>query len=100
MNEHFVVGMLIVFAAGLLNGSFTLPMKYSRTWSWEHLWTVYSLLALLVLPWILALTFVPHLAQVYAGLGWRALFYPAIFGFLWGIAQTTFGRAVNEAGMA
>ena len=43
MNEHFVVGMLIVFAAGLLNGSFTLPMKYSRTWSWEHLWTVYSL---------------------------------------------------------
>jgi L-rhamnose-H+ transport protein len=58
------------------------------------------MLALLVLPWILAIGFVPHLAQVYDGVGWRALLYPALFGLLWGVAQTTFGLAVNAVGMA
>lgn len=92
--------MLIVFVAGLLNGSFTLPMKYSRSWFWENLWSVYSALAFLVVPWGLAIGFVPHLAQVYGGLDWRALFYPALFGLLWGVAQTTFGLAVKAVGMA
>jgi L-rhamnose-H+ transport protein len=100
MAEHFSLGMLIVFVAGLLNGSFTLPMKYSRTWAWENIWSVYSTLALLALPWIFAIRFVPNLAQVYHGLPWGALLYPALFGLLWGIAQTTFGLAVNIVGMA
>ena len=98
--EHFWLGMLIVFAAGLLNGSFTLPMKYSRTWVWENIWSVYSVAALLVLPWVLAIAFVPKLSQVYHGLNWHAVLYPALFGFLWGIAQTTFGLSINVVGMA
>jgi L-rhamnose-H+ transport protein len=98
--EHFRLGMLIVFAAGILNGSFTLPMKYSRTWAWENIWSVYSVVALLVLPWVLAIAFVPKLSQVYHGLDWHAVVYPALFGFLWGIAQTTFGLSINAVGMA
>ena len=64
MPEHFWVGMLIVFVAGLVNGSFPLPMKYSRTWAWENTWSVYSVVALLSLPWILAIEFVPNLWQL------------------------------------
>ncbi len=100
MVQHFWLGMLIVFVAGLLNGSFTLPMKYSRAWAWENIWSVYSVVALLVLPWSLAGGFVPHLAQVYQSLGWKALLYPALFGFFWGVAQTTFGLSVKAVGMA
>lgn len=100
MAESFGLGMLIVFFAGIFNGSFTLPMKYSRVWSWENIWIVYSGLSFLTLPWILAIWFVPGLVQVYHGLSWQALFYPAFFGLLWGIAQTTFGIAVNMVGMA
>lgn len=72
MAEHFWLGMLIVFVSGFLNGSFTLPMKYSRAWAWENIWSVYLLVPLLVLPWILAVGFVPNLLQVYCGLGWYA----------------------------
>src|SRR5437016_5175339 len=46
--EHLWLGMLIVFAAGVLKGSFTLPMMYSRTWNWENIGSVYSLAALFV----------------------------------------------------
>lgn len=100
MVAQLWVGMLIVFIAGLLNGSFTLPMKYSRVWSWENTWGVYSLVALLVLPWILAAARVPNLLLIYKGLSWHALVLPVLFGFLWGTAQTTFGLAVKVVGMA
>ena len=100
MAEHFWLGMLIVFGAGLLNGSFTLPMKYSRAWAWENIWSVYAVVALLVLPWMLAGGLVPNLAQAYGSLGWRAFLYPALFGFLWGIAQMTFGLSISAVGMA
>jgi glucose uptake protein GlcU len=38
--------------------------------------------------------------QVYHGLNWHEIVYPALFGFLWGIAQTTFGLSINAVGMA
>jgi L-rhamnose-H+ transport protein len=100
MAEHFWLGMLIVFIAGLLNGSFTLPMKYSRAWAWENVWSVYAVVALLALPWILAVGLVPNLSEVYGSLGWHAFLYPALFGFLWGVAQMTFGLSINAVGMA
>jgi L-rhamnose-H+ transport protein len=100
MAEHFWLGISIVFAAGILNGSFTLPMKYTRSWVWENIWSVYSVSALLVLPWVIAISFVPKVWQVYHGLNWHAVVYPALFGLLWGIAQTTFGLSINGVGMA
>jgi L-rhamnose-H+ transport protein len=100
MVEHFGLGMAVVFLAGILNGSFTLPMKYSRQWRWENTWLVFALGSLIILPWVLAVGFVPQLAQVYEGVDRRALLYPLIFGFLWGIAQTTFGLAIRAVGMA
>jgi L-rhamnose-H+ transport protein len=100
MVEHFWLGMAVVFFGGVLNGSFTLPMKYSRQWAWENTWLAFALGSLLVLPWVLAAGFVPQLSQVYRGVGWRTLLYPMIFGFLWGIAQTTFGLAIRAVGMA
>ena len=92
--------MLIVFAAGVLNGSFTLPMMYSRTWNWENIGSVYSLAALFVFRRALATVFVPKLSQVYRDLKWDAVLYPVLSGFLSGFAQTTFGLSTSAVGMA
>jgi L-rhamnose-H+ transport protein len=80
MNEHFWLGMGIIFISGALNGAFPLPLKY--------------------IPWLLAAGFVPHLQDVYRGVPGRALLAPLIFGFLWGIAQVTFGLGISAVGMA
>jgi len=100
LDGHFWLGMMVILTSGMLNGGFAFPMKYSRRWRWENTWLVFSFVAVLVLPWILAISFVPHLGQLYRGVPGRALLIPLIFGFLWGIAQVTFGLSIHAVGMA
>ena len=100
MSDHFWLGMAVIFISGALNGSFPLPMKYTRQWKWENTWLVFTAAALLIIPWLLAASFVPHLADVYRGVSSRALLAPLVFGFLWGFAQVTFGLGISAVGMA
>lgn len=100
MGDHFSLGMGVILLSGLFNGAFPLPMKSIRGWKWENTWLAFSIVAVLLLPWILAALFVPHLAQVYRSVPARSLEYPALFGFLWGIAQVTFGLGIDAVGMA
>jgi L-rhamnose-H+ transport protein len=100
VNEHFWLGMAVILLSGALNGGFALPMKYTRRWRWENTWLVFAVLSLFILPWLLAAGFVPHLGELYPQVPARALLYPVAFGFLWGIAQTTFGLGIAAVGMA
>jgi L-rhamnose-H+ transport protein len=100
MTEHFWLGMAIVFAGGIFNGFFAVPMKYSRRWKWENTWGWFMLLSTVAVPIILAGSFVPHLRQVYQELPWRALLPPLIFGFLWGTTQVTIGLSFQAVGVA
>ena len=100
MSEHFWLGMAIIAASGALNGSFAAPMKSSRSWRWENTWLVFAVVALLILPWALAIRWVPHLVELYRKSPGSALVYPLAFGFLWGIAQVTFGLGIEAVGMA
>jgi len=98
--DHFFLGLLVVILGGMLNSTFALPMKYSRSWKWENTWFVFTLLALLLLPAAVAVLAVPRLAEVYAAAK-PADFVPGLaFGFLWGLAQTTFGLSIAMVGMA
>ncbi len=92
--------MGIIVLGGISNGCFALPMKYSRRWQWENTWLVFCLLALLILPWVLALQFVPRLGALYHAAPAHLLLLPLMFGFLWGIAQVTFGVSIKAIGMA
>jgi hypothetical protein len=44
-----------------MSGNCMLPMKFNRSWQWENSWLVFSVVSLLVLPWLLALCLVSHL---------------------------------------
>jgi L-rhamnose-H+ transport protein len=100
MGDHFWLGMAVIFLSGVLNGSFALPMKYTRQWRWENTWLAFASAALLILPWLLAAGFVPQLREVYRGVPSSAFLYPLLFGFLWGVAQVTFGLGIKAVGMA
>jgi L-rhamnose-H+ transport protein len=100
MSEHYGLGITIIILGGIANGLFALPMKISRRWQWENTWLIFSVLALLVLPLALLAGFVPHVSDLYHSAPWRLLFYPLVFGLLWGIAQVTFGLSINAIGMA
>jgi len=100
MNNHFWFGMAVILFSGAMNAGFALPMKYSRTWKWENLWLVFSVVGIFIVPWALAFGLAPELMQVYAGVTPRALLLPLIFGLLWGVAQVTFGVSLRMVGVA
>ena len=100
MTEHFWLGMAIIFVGGALNGSFALPMKYVRSWRHENTWLVFTAIALLILPWVLAAGFVSNLGSIFHAASARALFLPLTFGLLWGVAMVTFGIGLSAVGIA
>lgn len=97
-----LAGLLILIVAGVSNGSFTLPMKFTRRWEWENTWLIYTLWALVVFPPLVTWLTVPNLGQVYAGTpGAEGLIaIVAACGAGWGISQIFFGLAVEGVGIA
>lgn len=94
------LGLGVAMLGGTLTASFPFPMKFSRAWRWENTWLIYATLALVVLPVSLAAWTMPHLLSFYASMPSRFLLLPVLFGFGWGIAQVTFGLAIERVGMA
>jgi L-rhamnose-H+ transport protein len=97
-NTEF--GFLFLIIAGLMNASFTLPMKFTRRWAWENTWLAWSVFALLLLPVVVTLCTVPDLAAIYRGAGIAQLLSVMAFGAGWGLAQVFFGIAVDDIGIA
>ncbi|MFN8006861.1 MAG: L-rhamnose/proton symporter RhaT [Terriglobia bacterium] len=94
------IALILVLVGGMMSGSFSLPMKRIQIWAWENIWGVYSLIALLVTPWIVAALSVPDLLAVYGAVPARTLFTTALFGFTWGIGSVLFGVSIPMVGMA
>jgi L-rhamnose-H+ transport protein len=93
-------GIAILLLAGIMNASFTLPMKFTRNWRWENIWSAWSVWALLIMPPAAALLTVPRLSMVYARAGVGNVLLVAVCGLGWGIAQVLFGLAVDAIGIA
>lgn len=100
MTRNFFFGMGIIFLSGISNGSFAWPMKYTGRWHWENIWLFFTFLALFVMPLLLSVGFVPQLWKLYANIPLKEFLPAVIFGFLWGIAQVTFGLGIAAVGMA
>ena len=98
--NHTEFGFLLLTIAGLMNASFTLPMKFTRRWAWENTWLVWTIFALLLLPAAVTLSTVPELVAVYRLSGLTQVLCVMAFGAGWGLAQVFFGIAVDDIGIA
>jgi len=99
MAIAIVMGLAAVIVAGVLQGLFAVPMKYAPRWSYEHIWLIYSLVGMVVLPWILITVTVPHLAEVYSLTPALVLVRIAGFGLCWGIGSALAGLGMNLLGI-
>src|SRR5208337_3751103 len=89
-----------VVLAGLLNGSFAVPLKTTRIWKFNHIWTVHSLLAMGVIPWVVVMATVGHWVGILTRLQSRGLLILIGWGVLFGIASLLYGVAVDLLGIA
>src|SRR5579862_9661005 len=46
MNTQWITGMALVTLAGVMQGAFAFPMKFTRKWAWENIWLASSLFGL------------------------------------------------------
>jgi L-rhamnose-H+ transport protein len=98
--QDATAGLVLLVIAGVMNASFTLPMKFTKKWAWENTWTVWTVFGLLIFPPLAAYLTIPHLGEVYARAGVDNVIMVAVCGLAWGIAQVLFGLAVNAIGIA
>src|SRR5439155_24477468 len=99
MSFAMWIGLAAVVFAGVLQGLFAVPMKYARRWNYEHIWLIYSLAGMVVLPWMLTIATVPHLGEVYAPTPMPVLVRIASFGLCWGIGSVLAGLGMNLLGI-
>jgi L-rhamnose-H+ transport protein len=93
-------GILLALLAGVLNGSFAAPTKYTGRWRWENIWAIWAFVAFFVVPWFLAILTIPHLFAVYGAADPRILLKIIGFGAAYGIAAVCFGLGVEAIGIA
>ncbi len=98
--QNAVLGLILLIIAGGMNGSFTLPMKYTKRWAWENTWLAWTIFALFVLPPAVTYIMLPQVSQVYAASSWTPILVVAACGAGWGISQVFFGLAVEAVGIA
>jgi L-rhamnose-H+ transport protein len=89
-----------VVLAGLLNGSFAIPLKTARTWKFNHIWTIHSLLAMGVIPWVFAGMTVPRWNEILQAVPLPAWLRLMGWGALFGIGSLLYGVAVDLLGIA
>lgn len=98
MNITF--GLLIVSLAGLLQGSFILPMTYARKWEWSHKWFAFSILGMLIINWIIAFLIFDNLPDIVSKIPSSLMLIVLLFGLGWGVGAILFGKGMDLLGMA
>lgn len=95
-----LTGLFLIVIGGVMEGLFALPMKFAPRWSWENFWGAGSLMALVLVPWPLALLTVPHLASIYASADSTSILLAIVFGAGWGCGGIFFGLGVASLGLS
>src|SRR5690349_8246043 len=93
MHSIALLAVLAVIGGGIAQGMFAVPMRFTRSWQWENVWLVYSISALVVIPWVAAAGTVPNLFQIYRSVPLSIVVLTILFGFGWGVANVMFGLA-------
>ena len=98
-----VYGVIFHWLGGLASGSFYVPYKAVRKWSWEVYWLAGGFFSWIIAPWIMALLLsegvVPSIMQAFHETP-EVVRWAYLFGVLWGIGGLTFGLTMRYLGMS
>jgi L-rhamnose-H+ transport protein len=95
-----LLGVFYHFLGGFASGSFYLPYKKVRAWSWESYWLIGGLFSWLIIPWLAASLTVPGYAQIIHDTRRSTIIYTYLMGLLWGIGGLTFGLSMRYLGLS
>ncbi|HEX7653125.1 MAG TPA: L-rhamnose/proton symporter RhaT, partial [Verrucomicrobiae bacterium] len=91
MQPNPLLGVVFHWLGGLASGSFYVPYKGVRKWSWETFWLAGGLFSWLICPWIGALLLTKDLFAVLHEIQPYTFWMTYLMGALWGLGGLTFG---------
>jgi L-rhamnose-H+ transport protein len=100
MSSMLLAGALLAILSGLMNGSFTLPMRFLGRWEWENVWSVFIAVSCLVMPAVIVTLMAPASWGVLAAAPAHALWIAIATGFAWGFGAVLFGQSVSAIGIS
>ena len=100
MTPNPALGVLFHWLGGLASGSFYVPYRGVKHWSWETYWLAGGFFSWIIAPWILASIMTNDLAGVLSQTSLKTLFWCYFFGAMWGLGGLTFGLTMRYLGMS
>lgn len=100
MIPNSLLGVVFHWLGGLAAGSFYVPYRGVKRWSWETYWLVGGFFSWIVAPVALASALTHDLVGVITHAPRAALLWAWVFGLLWGLGGLTFGLTMRYLGMS
>jgi L-rhamnose-H+ transport protein len=95
-----ILGVLFHFIGGFASGSFYMPYKKVKGWSWESFWIVGGLFSWLIVPPLAAYLTIPGFMDIIKSSSGSVLGTTYVMGLLWGIGGLTYGLGVRYLGVS
>ena len=95
-----LLGIIFHFIGGFASGSFYMPFKKVKGWSWESYWLVGGLFSWLIVPPLAAWITVPGFTEIIKQAPGTVIGITYLFGLLWGIGGLTYGLGVRYLGVS
>ncbi|MGO8838284.1 MAG: L-rhamnose/proton symporter RhaT [Limisphaerales bacterium] len=100
MGANPFLGVFLHWLGGLASGSFYVPYRGVKKWSWETYWLVGGFFSWIICPSLFAYFMTNHLVGVIKQQSASTLWWTYFFGVLWGFGGLTFGLTMRYLGMS
>jgi L-rhamnose-H+ transport protein len=99
-NSNPFLGLCFHWLGGLASGSFYVPFRGVRRWSWETFWLVGGIFSWIIAPVVGAFCNTRDVLAVLSETPGSTLFWTYFFGAMWGFGGLTFGLTMRYLGMS
>ena len=95
-----ILGIVFHFIGGFASGSFYMPYKKVKAWSWESFWITGGIFSWLIAPLIAAYFTIPGFFTIIIESSSLIIGSTFMMGLLWGIGGLTYGLGVRYLGVS
>src|ERR1035438_6266954 len=100
MTPNPLLGVIFHWLGGLASGSFYVPYRGVKRWSWETYWLIGGFFSWIIAPVTLGMIMTNDLPAVLRATPGSTLFWCYFWGLMWGLGGLTFGLTMRYLGMS
>ncbi|MGC6083940.1 L-rhamnose/proton symporter RhaT [Enterobacter hormaechei] len=100
MHDNISMGIFWHLIGAASAACFYAPFKKVKCWSWETMWSLGGMVSWIILPWTMAIYFLPDVWGYYSSFNLSTLLPVFLFGAMWGVGNINYGLTMRYLGMS